>query len=148
MSRPGASLTLHPATDVAAAVTQADEMKRLGTHDVFRGQTKNLTLQSSLNRDPQRREASVARAKTFLSWVQRTRGLESLWDDADAAVAVAQHYGILTNFIDFTTEPGVAGYFASEGAPHADPATFDFAREERRFFASEPATDDVGAALI
>lgn len=52
----------------------------------------------------------------FDNWVNTTPGLEELAESADAKIAVAQHYGIATNFVDFSTEPKVAGYFATEGA--------------------------------
>ena len=36
--------------------------------------------------------------------------------DVDAICAVAQHYGIPTNCIDFTTSAEVAGFFAADNA--------------------------------
>ena len=138
---------LYEANDVASAVKMAEEMKKRGTHDWFRGQTRNWTLQSSLNRNPEKYVESVERAKQFSGWVGSTPGLEPLWEDVDGTVAVAQHYGLPTHFIDFTTEPYVAGYFASENAPTVDPAAFNFTEEKRRFFSSEPATDQVGCIL-
>jgi hypothetical protein len=138
---------LHQASDVSAAVELAEKMKLRGTHDWFRGQTRNWTLQSSLNRNPAKYDESVERVKRFSAWLNSAPGLEQLWNEVDATVAVAQHYGLPTHFIDFTTEPYVAGYFASENAPTVDPAAFDFAEEERRFFDSEPATDRIGCIL-
>jgi hypothetical protein len=138
---------LYRANDVSSAVKMAEDMKRRGTHDWFRGQTRNWTLQSSLNRNPARFDESLLRVKRFSAWVKSTPGLEQLSHDVDATLAVAQHYGLPTHFIDFTTEPYVAGYFASENAPTTDPAAFDLSEEERRFFASQPATDQVGCIL-
>lgn len=57
----------------------------------------------------------------FLHWVRTTNGLQALASNLDMTIAVAQHYGIATHFIDFTTEPYVAGYFASEGIPKQTP---------------------------
>lgn len=138
---------LYQAKDVSSAVSMAEEMKRQGTHEWFRGQTHNWTLQSSLNRNHSKFEKSVKRLKAFSGWVNITPGLEHLASDVDSTIAVAQHYGLPTHFIDFTTEPYVAGYFASENVSLTDPEDFDFEKEELRFFSSEPATDKVGCIL-
>jgi hypothetical protein len=52
----------------------------------------------------------------YEAWVKHTPGLENLAANTDAAIAVAQHYGLPTNFVDFTTQPEIAGFFASEKA--------------------------------
>ncbi len=138
---------LYQAKNVSSAVEMAEEMKRQGTHEWFRGQTHNWTLQSSLNRNRSKFEKSVERIKAFIGWVSITPGLEHLATDVDSTIAVAQHYGFPTHFIDFTTEPYVAGYFASENVSATDPQDFDFESEKRRFFSSEPASDKVGCIL-
>ena len=43
-----------------------------------------------------------------------TPGVEQFANDTNAFFAIAQHYGIPTDYIDFTTDPGVAGYFACD----------------------------------
>jgi FRG domain len=138
---------LYYAPNVSAAVEMAEEMKRRGAHEWFRGQTRNWTLQSSLNRNKATYNESITRLQRFSGWLKCTPGLEALWNDVDGTVAVAQHYGLPTHFIDFTTEPYVAGYFASENAPTIDLESFDFDRERARFFTSEPATNRVGCIL-
>lgn len=65
---------LYKASDVASAVKMAEDMKRRGTHDWFRGQTRNWTLQSSLNRNPAKYVEFVARAKGFIGWLKSTPG--------------------------------------------------------------------------
>jgi hypothetical protein len=53
----------------------------------------------------------------YKAWLEVTPGVEALVADEDSALAVAQHYGMPTTFVDFTTEPRVAAYFASQSAP-------------------------------
>ena len=137
----------YQASNVTEAVKMAEAMKREGTHEWFRGQTHNWTLQSSLNRFPDQREQSVNRLRTFSGWLKVTPGLEHLRDDVDGSLAIAQHYGLPTHFIDFSTEPYIAGYFASENTPVIDPDTFNFDDEQKRFFGSKPATDKVGCII-
>lgn len=51
----------------------------------------------------------------------QTPGLEELKKDTAYPMAIAQHYGLATPFMDFTTSPAVAGFFASSEKP--DPNT-------------------------
>jgi FRG domain-containing protein len=64
------------------------------------------------------REDAVAeiqrRISRFLGWVSITPGLDHLTDDADQLCAIMQHYGIPTHYIDFSMDPGVAGFFAAD----------------------------------
>lgn len=106
--------TRFQADGVRDAIRQAEEFKRQGTYDLFRGQSGTWPLVSSLNRlDELAREAAVKRSFGFIDWVKRTPGVEQLAAEPDAVWAVGQHYGLRSNFIDFTTEPEVAGFFAS-----------------------------------
>ncbi|WP_152900854.1 FRG domain-containing protein, partial [Pseudomonas aeruginosa] len=52
----------------------------------------------------------------FLGWTQAHPALKYLAapEHVDALLAVLQHYGFPTTYIDFTTEPAVAGFFASD----------------------------------
>lgn len=83
---------LYQAKDVSSAVSMAEEMKKQGTHEWFRGQTHNWTLQSSFNRDPSKYEKFINRTNAFSGWVKITPGLEHLASDPDSTIAVAQHY--------------------------------------------------------
>jgi hypothetical protein len=56
----------------------------------------------------------------FERWIKSTPGLESIASNTDMTIAVAQHYGLPTNFVDFTTAPSVAGFFASNGTPSSE----------------------------
>lgn len=102
---------------VEEAVELAAKLKREGHHDWFRGQTRPWQPISSIGRmfaKPVEVEKACDRLARFFSWISKTPGLEDLDDDLDAKLAIAQHHGMATHLLDFTTEPGVAGYFASE----------------------------------
>jgi hypothetical protein len=65
---------------------------------------------------PGDRNLALEKIARYEGWVKHTPGLENLAANTDAAIAVAQHYGLPTNFVDFTTRPDIAGFFASEKA--------------------------------
>jgi len=109
---------LHRVKNVSEAVALAEEFKRNGTHDWFRGQVSNWPLKSSYVRlKEEQLDETMQKLGRFEHWAKQTPGLESLAGHVDSLVAVAQHYGLPTNFVDFTTEPEVAGFFASHGKP-------------------------------
>lgn len=100
------------------ALALAESWKAAGTHLWFRGQaSEKWELQSSLSRyvttDPH--QAIEVRYGRFASWLQDQDGLSHLLDDehVHGFFAVAQHHGIPTHYVDFTTEPAVAGFFAT-----------------------------------
>ena len=96
------------------AIKLATRLKQEGKYDWFRGQRKNWRLQSTFLRlDESQIERARRNTAEYERWVQRTPGLEMLAANPDQAIAVAQHYGLPTNFIDFTADPKVAGFFAA-----------------------------------
>jgi hypothetical protein len=107
----------HKVNTVDEAVELANDLKEKGGYDLFRGQIKNWPLKSSFGRqvDKNKKGEALEKMARFESWVKRTKGLEELAKHSDDIIAVAQHYGIPTNFVDFTTSPRVAGFFASYG---------------------------------
>ena len=95
------------------AIEMAQQLKKNGDYNLFRGQRKNWPLRSSFARlnDDQRKEA-LEKLSRFEQWIKNIGGLESIAKNADMVIAVAQHYGLPTNFIDFTRNPKTAGFFA------------------------------------
>lgn len=93
------------------ALQLAEDYKKSGKYNWFRGQTGLWPLVSSANRlnDKDRNEAEE-KLKRFDSWAFT----KNLFTDFDSSEAIAQHHGLKTMFIDFTTDPKVAAYFASE----------------------------------
>lgn len=101
--------------NVEEAVELAWKFKQEGKYDWFRGQQKDWTPSASvyrLKKSDLKRENQ--RMSEFLWWMNNTKGLEYLHGNEDAQLAIAQHYGLSTTFLDFTTDPSVAGYFASQ----------------------------------
>lgn len=106
------------ASSLQEAVSLAEEMKTSGKASWFRGQTRTWPMLSSYaRRGPGEQRAAVERMRSFLGWVRGVPALAELASDDDSVLAVAQHYGLPTNLIDFTTEPAVAAFFASHDPP-------------------------------
>jgi FRG domain len=74
-------------------------------------------------KDDQQIRRAAERIDSFVRWAGITPGLEPIAKDHDALLAVAQHYGIPTHYIDFTTDPGVAGFFACDAAQPPETGT-------------------------
>lgn len=111
-------MSLYRTNSVDEAVALAAQFKRNEDYDWFRGQVSNLPLKPSLARlEQQAREAAKEKIARFAGWIQQTPGLEVISESTDSILAIAQHYGLPTNFVDFTTNPAVAGFFASYGEP-------------------------------
>lgn len=109
---------IHEASDLAEALRLAEGLRLSGAADWFRGQTRNWPLESSFGRrDADGQEVAKKRFARFHQWVTTTPQLEALAGNLDAIMAVAQHYGIPTTFVDFTTEPAVAAFFAAHDPP-------------------------------
>ena len=93
------------------ALKLAEDYKKSGKYDLFRGQSGIWPLISSRNRlDDDGLEEANARLSKLFGWSVENRFSENL----DFVETIAQHYGIPTLLIDFTTDPRVAGYFASD----------------------------------
>ena len=112
---------IYEVANAIAAYELALELKQEGKYDWFRGQTKNWTLNSSFNRlSKSEREQALEQMARFEQWTKQTKGLEELVENPDQAIAVGQHYGLKTTFIDFTTDPSVATFFATENWNESD----------------------------
>lgn len=114
-----AEIATYHGANVEEAVEIATRFHREGRYNWFRGQVRDWPPYSSLFRirstkNPELEQRALRRVAMFLGWMKQTPELKGLLDHPDAALAVAQHYGIPTNYIDFTTEPGVAGFFAAD----------------------------------
>ena len=89
---------------------------KLEGFDWFRGQINSWPLIPSLVRlkDTEINEASI-KSKMLLDWINKNPRTQKYMMDLDYVVAIAQHYGLPTTFIDFTTESTIAAFFASHG---------------------------------
>lgn len=108
------------AANIEEAVARATQLKQDGQYNWFRGQLREWEPGSSLERrlheNPNAKIQFEEKLNRFLVWVKAQPALAYLAEPehVDALFAVLQHYGFPTLYIDFTTEPAVAGFFASD----------------------------------
>jgi hypothetical protein len=113
------SFETYRAADVHEAIEPARTLRLEKGYDLFRGQLRaEWPPYTSLTRLQLREPTSLQIAQEALhrswQWLRQTPGLQEIREDVDATFAVAQHYGIPTHYLDFTTDPSIAGFFASD----------------------------------
>lgn len=108
--------TIIQATSIDEAINIALKGKAGGEWNLFRGQTNaNWQVTSSLERlTPEMRENALLEFNRFYNWAKEEPSMRDYFAQPDSIWAIAQHYGIPTNFIDFTDDPRVAAFFASD----------------------------------
>lgn len=109
--------------NIDEAVALAERFKAAGSYRYFRGQRDSTwSVQSSFARlDEARRQEEIRKFEQFYQWVKESVELLPYLQDDDGIIATAQHHGIAaTTFIDFSSEPEVAGWFATDGAVVGD----------------------------
>jgi hypothetical protein len=116
-------MQVYRAANIEEAIETAYRLRDQGKYDWFRGQVQAWPPMSSLHRlyvrdDPGGAELLAERIELFYRWASKTPELRYLTEDThvNEFCAVLQHYGVPTNYIDFTTDPGVAGYFAADAS--------------------------------
>lgn len=98
---------------ISQAFELASNFQQEGRYDWFRGQSRMWPLKSTIARETEDESSlSMHKLQRFLDWAKTYGELSYLTENIDNLIAVAQHYGLSTNFIDFTTDPAVAAYFA------------------------------------
>ena len=110
-------MKFYEVANIEEAVDLAYELKNNGSYNWFRGQVQDWPPISShmrllASRDYEKIKKSERRVELFFDWVgeiPELRYLQNSEHDHDF-FAIMQHYGIPTNYIDFTTNPGVAGF--------------------------------------
>jgi hypothetical protein len=114
-------MQVYEAANVEEAIDLAARMKEEGKYDWFRGQVHDWAPLSSLRRvfeskSEEKQQKVYRRYELFFNWVKRTPNLRYLLEPqcVHDAFAILQHYGIPTHYIDFTTNPAVAGFFAAD----------------------------------
>jgi hypothetical protein len=100
------------------AITLACKWQMVGKYDFFRGQGRNWDLLSSIHRKKSQKlyERNFDRLKLLYLVAEDNPVLKEYIHNIDDFIAIAQHYGIATNFIDFTTDPSIAAYFATHSS--------------------------------
>ena len=119
----------HAVSNVEEAVELALKLREAGQYNWFRGQLQASWMpSSSLERALDRGESHEIlqqRILRFQHWAESEPSLKYLADAAnrDQLFAVLQHYGVPTCYIDFSTDPGIAGFFASDCEVPPPPGT-------------------------
>jgi FRG domain len=107
----------HLVSSLDEAVDLARQWQANGSHKWFRGQARLWPLLSSLGRRFKAGTAAEAQARIgeFNAWAGQIPELRYLLEEehVHAFFAVLQHYGVPTHYIDFSTEPEIAGFFAA-----------------------------------
>jgi hypothetical protein len=107
-------MTTYSVSTTGEAIALAERLRDEGTYQWFRGQTRDWPLRSSLQRrSGTQQESAVQWLIRFRGWLSHAKGLWPIAADSDQSTAVAQHYGIATDFVDFTVDPTIAAFFAT-----------------------------------
>jgi FRG domain. len=100
--------------DLNEALNLAVKFKETGEYNLFRGQALNWHVKSSIARlSTEESEIGIEKLKRLYYYLQTYKPLEKYVSDIDWFYAVAQHYGLPTTYVDFTDNPEVAVYFAT-----------------------------------
>lgn len=113
----------HHAADLSEALALAERLCQSGTYDLFRGQRRTYDLVPTALREGVDLSEVNVKLNDFASWVHQMPDLSSLHGDLNGILAVAQHYGMKTPFLDFSYSPKIAGFFASDRAEEGDIGT-------------------------
>ena len=105
---------IYEAKNLADALILARNFKSTGKYNLFRGQGQNWRVIPTIGRLTENKfEEVTEKIKRLYYFFETTSSLEKFKSDIDRFYAIAQHYGIPTSYIDFTTSIDVAAYFAT-----------------------------------
>lgn len=105
---------VYRAVNVNAALEFARQTKTAGYVQFFRGQ-ENATwepIPSYLRIPEASQEDALRLANRFIEYTRAVSSHSGIHYTADELIAIAQHYGQPSNFLDLTTDPAVAAMFA------------------------------------
>jgi hypothetical protein len=96
------------------ALNLARRFKTSEQYNLFRGQGQNWKVKPTMARLKNRDlEKGLDQLKRLNYYLQTHKPLEKFVSDIDWFYAVAQHYGLPTNYIDFSKSVDVAAFFAT-----------------------------------
>jgi hypothetical protein len=109
-------------SDISEAIELATAGNHSGKWDLFRGQTRaDWFVTSSAGRLPETaREDAWNQFQRFATWARSVDAMANYVAELDSLWAVAQHYGLRTQFIDFTDDPRVAAFFSCDTQQEPD----------------------------
>jgi len=101
-------------TSSEEALLKCIELKKAGEAQFFRGQTQDWpTIIPSLFRlSGEDRLKAEKELGSFIEWANSVAQMISYQQSHEGLIAIAQHYGIPTNFLDLTTSPEIAFLFS------------------------------------
>lgn len=96
------------------ALKLANKFKQQGIYDLFRGQNEDWPLVASIKRlSIKKQEDAIDRLWRFKLFLSEYKVTKKYGDDLNHLSAIAQHYGIPTDLLDFTKSPEIALFFAT-----------------------------------
>lgn len=105
---------IYEAENITEALKLAKEFQKSGKYNLFRGQAQNWKVISTAGRLSKKKiEIATEQIERLLYYFVTTTPLKKYCNEVDSFFAIAQHYGIPTNYIDFTESLEVAFYFAT-----------------------------------
>ena len=113
----------HYCDNLSEAVELAIRLQLDSEYDLFRGQRHTFDITPSIARQGVDAEEASEKIQNFATWIHQTPELVSLHHNTNAILAVAQHYGIQTPLLDFSYNPRIAGFFASDNGRINDTGT-------------------------
>lgn len=109
-------------SDISEAIALATAGNHSGKWDLFRGQTHaDWFVTSSAGRLPETaRQQAWSQFGRFAAWARSVDAMANYVAEPDSLWAIAQHYGLRTQFIDFTDDPRVAAFFSCDTQQEPD----------------------------
>lgn len=105
---------IYKVDNLTEALNLAKKFKLTRKYDLFRGQSQNWKVVSTVGRlNKEEFYQGKEKLERLLLFLQSNPSLEKFASNIDWFYAVAQHYGLPTNYIDFSSSPDVAAYFAT-----------------------------------
>ncbi|TNJ46090.1 FRG domain-containing protein [Tamlana fucoidanivorans] len=100
--------------NIAEALKLAKQFQRIEKYNLFRGQAQNWEVIPTAGRLSKKQfEKSIEQIERIFTFFNIDKTLKKYCTNVDYYFAIAQHYGIPTNYIDFTQSIDVAFYFAT-----------------------------------
>ncbi len=99
---------------VTEAIALCNKLKEDGKFDLFRGQTRDWPklIPSLLRVSGEALVAAERNLSEFLEWAEVVPQMAFYREQLGAPMAIAQHYGIPTRFLDLTRAPEIAATFS------------------------------------
>lgn len=105
---------IYKVNDLAEALQLARKFQKSGKYNLFRGQAQNWKVLPAAGRLSKKKfEESRKKLERLFYYINTEPSLKKYCAEIDSFFAIAQHYGIATNYIDFTTNVDIAFYFAT-----------------------------------